>query len=120
VRKEFNGQTYDTKEHSELRHLMRIRHDRGLNAQDLEDAEPYTLQDYDQGFVNQDEGIVFLIRGDAITTIIPTKGLEFCEDDPECGNCGARVQSSCRKPWECGFCGQRVREEVDSTVESRM
>jgi hypothetical protein len=120
VKKRFNGESFDVTEHAELRYLQRITHERQLNAQDLEEAEPYTLQDYAQGFVNQNEGIVFLTRDDSITTIIPAKGLEFCEDDPECGNCGARVQSSCRKPWECGFCGQRVREEVDSTVESRM
>lgn len=120
MRKRFNGECFDVTEHAELRYLQRISHERQLNAQDLEDAEPYTLQDYNQGFVNLEEGIVFLTRDNMITTIIPAKGLEFSEGDPECGNCGAKVQSSCRKPWKCSFCGQKVVEEVDSTVESRV
>jgi len=114
VRKRFDGDVYRLTEHAEFRHLQRINHERQLNAQDLEDAEPYKLRNYDQGFVNQDEGIVFLTRGDAITTVIPARGLEFCEDDPECGSCGARVQKSCRKPWDCPFCGKRVVEEVST------
>lgn len=114
MRKEFNGEAYRLTEHAEFRHLQRINHSRQVNAQDLEDAEPYTLHDYDQGFVNQEEEVVFLTRGDAITTVIPTKGLDFSSDDPECGNCGAKIQGKCRKPWECEFCGSRIREEVSA------
>jgi len=114
VRKEFNGEKYEVSEHAEFRRLQRINHERHLNAQDLEDAEPYKLRNYDQGFVNQEEGIVFLTRGDGITTVIPTRGLAFSSDDPECGNCGARVQKCCRKPWICAFCGNRIQEEVSA------
>lgn len=113
--REFNGEKFRLTEHAEFRHLQRINHKRQLNPQDLEDAEPYTFYDYDQGFVNQERGIVFLTRGDAITTVIPAKGLEFSEEDPECGNCGARIQGKCRKPWECGFCGNRIYEEVSTS-----
>ncbi|TKX47162.1 hypothetical protein EXE49_17220, partial [Halorubrum sp. ASP121] len=92
LKKRFNGEKFRLTEHAEFRHLQRISHERQLNAQDLEEAEAYKLRNYDQGFVNQEEGIVFLVREKAITTVIPDTGLSFSEDDPECGVCGARVQ----------------------------
>jgi len=113
VFKRFNGRKYGFSYHADLRHTMRIDHGSEMDASVLEEAVPYKLsQGYVRGFVNREEDVVFLVRGDSITTTIPTEGLEFSDDDPECGNCGARVQSTCRKPWNCSFCGKRVDEEV--------
>lgn len=105
LRKEFNGQKYLVSYHAELRHTMRINSERGVSAEVLEEAVPYTLSGgYERGFVNLDKDVVFLVVSGTITTTIPAKGLKFSEDDPECPNCGALVQKTCRKPWNCRFC----------------
>ena len=92
---------------------MRINPVRRVSAEVLEEAVPYTLSGgYQRGFVNFEEGVVFLVVSDTISTTVPLDGFEFSDDDFECWGCGARIQKSCRKPLKCRFCGNRVRQEV--------
>jgi hypothetical protein len=118
LQKEFNGQTYTVSNHAEARFTMRINPERGVSYEVLREADPYTLSSgYERGFVNFEEGVVFLVAGDQITTTIPLEGLEFSDDDPECPECGARIQETCRKPRKCRFCSTRVQTEVEYPSE---
>lgn len=93
---------------------MRINPEKRVSADVLENAVPYTLsRGYERGFVNFEEGIVFLVVSDTISTTVPLEGFEFSEDDFTCRGCGARIQSDFRKPVKCRFCGNRVRQEVN-------
>jgi len=114
LEKWFNGQAYSVSDHADARFTMRIDPERGVSYEVLREAVPYTLnQGYERGFVNFEESVVFLVAGDQITTTIPLEGLEFSEDDPECPECGAQVQKTCRKPRKCRFCSTRLRTEVE-------
>jgi hypothetical protein len=123
LEKRFNDQCYRVSYHARLRYTMRIDAVQGLSTQVVRDSVPYTLSGgYKRGFVNFEEGVVFLVRGDTIATTVPIEDFEFSEDDPECRGCGARVQSSCGEPFKCRFCGRKNRNEVrasGSAVQKR-
>lgn len=113
LEKEFNGQTYTVSDHADGRYTMRIDPENGVSYEVLREAVPYTLAEgYVRGFVNFEEGVVFLVQGDVIATTVPITDFEFSDDDPECPECGARIQKTCRKPGKCRFCSTRVQNEV--------
>jgi len=99
---------------------MRIDAVDGLSGKVLREAVPYTLSGgYKRGFVNFEDGVVFLVRGDTIATTVPIEDFEFSRRDFECRECGARVQRSCGKSVSCRFCG-RTDFEVNTVSESRV
>ena len=95
--------------HARQRFLERIDHSGEGLEEALNGAVPYTLDHgYSRAFVNREKSVVFLVSGDTITSVIPTRELGFSDDDYEC-DCGALIQESCRKPWRCKFCGEEIR-----------
>lgn len=92
----------------------------GFSEDTLLEAVPYTLSGgYKRGFVNFEEEVVFLVRGDTIATTVPSTDFRFQESDPECSGCGAGIQRSCGKPFKCRFCGRINSEEVRSGEQVR-
>ena len=94
--------------HAKQRFLQRIDHSGEGLEEALNGAVAYTLDHgYSRAFVNRDAGVVFLVSGDTVTSVIPTRELGFSSDDIQC-ECGAFVQKSLDRPVSCKFCGEEV------------